>query len=369
MTATLAVSEEQDTVLFLESDLTKQEWTERQADELAIELAGKDRLEKALIIGEKLSHIYNSGSFRRSAPGGERWTWEQYVTHRLPELLPGEAPKLTQADCRRVLWESRNLVSGRPGARGMPTTTKQAEALKGLIPRRYDRPQGGWNPAVLDEPERAEGLLKVWELAQQNAAAQQRKNGPTADDVRAAREELRPRLAELGLIRAAPKAFQQSTAERMAEAAARRERVVDVDPVDVEAQQAATEKVLQSIREEAPAREQKARVDAVKEELSRADREQLERLQSKVREYNSKLNAATSSVHELLVFIRSVDRIDGTQYLDDMRVINVVGLITVQDDLSRLQKIGEDLMETVKLARSSNPPTGIDMATFTVEAE
>jgi len=370
MTATLAVLEEQDTVLFLESDLTKQEWTERQADELAIEMAGKDRLEKALIIGEKLSHIYNSGSFRRSAPGGERWTWEQYVTHRLPELLPGEAPKLSQADNRRFLWEVRQLVSPprRAAAGSLPTSTRQAEALKALIPRKLSN-VGGWAPAVLDDIDQAEGLVKVWELAQQNAAAQQRKNGPTADDVKAAREELRPKLAELGLIREAPKAFQQSTAERMAEAAARRERVVDVDPVDVEAQRAATEKVLQSIREEAPAREQKAKVDAVKEELSRADREQRERLQSKVREYNSKLIAASNSVHELLIFIRSVDRIDGTQYLDDMRAIDVVGLITVQDDLSRLQKIGEELMETVKLARSSNPPTGIDMTTFTVEAE
>lgn len=366
MTASLAPIEEQDTELFLESDLTQTEWTERQADELAIEMAGKDRLEKALIIGEKLSHIYNSGSFRRSAPGGERWKWEDWVNKRLPELLPDEAPKVTQADCRRFLWESRNLVSGRRAGRGLPTTTRQAEALQGLIPRRYDRPQGGWNPAVLDDPDQAEGLVKVWELAQQNAAAQQRKNGPTTDDVRAAREELRPKLAELGLIREAPKAFQQSTAERMAAARLKRDRVIDVDPVQQEADHARTKDILESIQKEAPVREQQARVDAVKQELSRSDREQHQRLETKVREYNNKLNTASSAVHELLSFLRSVDRIDGTQYLEDMREIDVLGLITVEDDLPRLQKIGAELMDAVNLARSSNPPTGIDMTTVNV---
>lgn len=359
--ATLSKTDEQDTVLFLESDLTTQEWTERQADELAIEMAGKDRLEKALIIGEKLSHIYNSGSFRRSAPGGERWTWEDWVNKRLPELLPGEAPKLTQADCRRFLWETRKLLSS-AGVRGaVPASIQQAEALKALIPRQFQN-FAGWNPAILDDPDAAEGLRVVWGLALQNAAKQQRKNGPTIEDVRAAREEARPQLAAAGLIREAPAAFQQSNAERMAQAAARRERVIDVKTVD----RAKLEDILQRTRDEAPARQQQAKVDAVKEELSRTDRERHERLQAKVREYNSKLNNAAGTVHELLVFLQSLDRIDGTQYLDDMRGIDVLGLVTVHDDLTRLQKIGEDLMASVNLARSCNPPSGIDMTTVEI---
>lgn len=370
MSATLVKNEEQDTVLFLESDLTQQEWTERQADELAIEMAGKDRLEKALIIGEKLSHIYNSGSFRRSAPGGERWTWEDWVNKRLPELLPGEAPKVGQADNRRILWETRKLLSPQPRAAtgNLPTSQRQAEALQALIPRQRTQ-VGGWAPAILDDPDAAEGLRVVWGLALQNAAKQQRKNGPTTEDVRAAREEARPQLAQAGLIREAPAAFQQSTAERMAQAQVKRQQVVDVDPVEAEAKEAKRQEILQSIRDEAPARQQQARVDAVKEELSRPERERAERLNDKVRKYNSFLNAAHSSVHELLVFLRTIDRVDGTQFLDDMREFEVMGLITVKDDLPRLQKIGEDLMAAVNLARSCNPPTGIDMATFTVDAE
>lgn len=370
MTATLVQNEEQDTVLFLESDLTKQEWTERQADELAIELAGKDRLEKALIIGEKLSHIYNTGSFRRSAPGGERWTWEDWVNKRLPELLPGEAPKVDAADRRRLLWEARQLLSlrAREPLPDLPITGRQAEALKALIPRQQSGNAGRWWPAILDDPDAAEGLRLVWELAIQNAAKNQRKNGPTTEDVRSAREEARPQLAAAGLIREANKGLQLATAERMAAAAAR-SQVVDITPEQQAANDRTVKEALERIAQDAPARAQRDRVNAVKEELSRSDRERQERLTERVRKYNTMLNAATSSVHELLVFLQGVDRIDGTQFLDEMRGFDVMGLITVKDDLPRLQKMGEDLMAAVNLARSSNAPTGIDMTTFTVDAE
>lgn len=141
---------------------------------------------------------------------------------------------------------------------------------------------------------------------------------------------------------------------------------VTVSPNESEQHSARLQSVLQSIRHEAPARQQQAKVDAVKEELSRPDRERHERLQAKVREYNSKLINAASTVHELLVFLQSLDRIDGTQYLDDMRAIDVLGLVTVHDDLTRLQKIGEDLMASVNLARSCNHPSGIDMTTVEI---
>jgi len=127
--------------------------------------------------------------------------------------------------------------------------------------------------------------------------------------------------------------------------------------------------ILADVRAKAPQREKQARIDAVKEEASRPERERREHLTNKVRKYNDFLNAANNSVHELLVFLQTIDRVNGTQFLDDMREADVMGLITVKDDLPRLQKIGEDLMASVTLARSCNPPTGIDMTTFTVDAE
>ena len=127
--------------------------------------------------------------------------------------------------------------------------------------------------------------------------------------------------------------------------------------------------VLRKTREQAPERARKAKVDAVKEELGRADREERERVEKRVRNYNTALNDAYRAVHTLLICLQGIDRIDGTQYLDVMRMVDVMGLITVKDDLARIKQIGEELMTAARLANSSNPPTGIDMATFTVDAE
>lgn len=179
-------------------------------------------------------------------------------------------------------------------------------------------------------------------------------------------ERLKAWIAENPKQPITPKTIRAFRAEVEQENQPASEATVTVSSQQADEQNARLQSVLQSIRHEAPARQQQAKVDAVKEELSRPDRERHERLQAKVREYNSKLNAATSSVHELLVFLQSLDRIDGTQFLDDMRSIDVLGLVTVHDDLSRLQKIGEDLMASVTLARSCNPPTGIDMTTIEV---
>ena len=66
-TTTLAVVEPQEAVSLLESPLSPAESAEYEADKLAIELAGKDRLEKALIIGQRLSNIYNHATFREEA--------------------------------------------------------------------------------------------------------------------------------------------------------------------------------------------------------------------------------------------------------------------------------------------------------------
>ena len=169
-------------VSLLESPLSPAETAELQSCELAIELAGKDRLEKALIIGEKLSTIYNHALFR-GADGG--CTWEQWLKERLPKLLPEAAGKSVQwGDRRRILWEERKLLSSsRSGCAVLPATQEPAEALSALIPRKFSRPVG-WNPTILDDPDAAEGIAKVWELACRNAEQNQRRNGPTAESVR-----------------------------------------------------------------------------------------------------------------------------------------------------------------------------------------
>ena len=127
--------------------------------------------------------------------------------------------------------------------------------------------------------------------------------------------------------------------------------------------------VLQSIRDERPQREQNARIDVVKEELARPERERHQKAQERVSRYNEKLLNAHTAIHDLLIFLQGIDRMEGTQYLDEMRQADVRGLVTVHDDLPRIKKMGEELMMLARLANSSNPPTGIDMTTFEVEAE
>lgn len=343
----------------LDSPLTPTESKELEACELQIELAGKDRLEKALIIGEKLSTIYNNALFR--GDGGR--TWADWIENRLPELLPGEAIKETQANARRWLYEVRSCLSA--DLRGGVTSLATAEALKSLIPRRYDRNKS-WNPAELDQP--AEGLKAVWELAQRNAVKQQRKNGPTKQDVAAAREELRPTLLEQGLIREAPKAFQQSTAERMAAAQLKREQTVDVRTAEqIAKEEADFAEIMDDVKQRAPQVAAENRAKAVDEQLNCGAREHLAELEDNVRKYNSKLNSAVASVNELLGFLKSIDRIHGTQYLSEMRSITVAGLLTVEDDIERIKSTGASMMQIAELSTSSNPPSGIDMTTLDVD--
>jgi hypothetical protein len=356
-TTTLAVVEPQEAVSLLESPLSPAEAAQLQSCELAIELAGKDRLEKALIIGEKLSTIYNSALFRGSDGG---CTWDQWLKERLPKLLPEAEGKATSwGDGRRILWEQRKLLSSTTVRGAQPLESiRVADSLKALIPRKFSGP-AGWNPAILDDPSAAEGIAKVWELACNNAEANQRRNGPTAEDVRAAREELRPALEQQGLIRSAPASFQTATAARV-EAA--RQRTVDVTPANAER----FKETMASIRDTKAERTAKVEVDQVREQLDAAEQHRRHTLEQEVRVYNAYLHATSKATHELLGYLQTLSRIHGTQLLDEIRCIDVLGLITVKDDMDRLKAIGTELMEAVNLARSSEPASGIHAETIEV---
>ena len=349
----LAVVEPQEAVSLLESPLSPAETAELQSCELAIELAGKDRLEKALIIGEKLSAIYNHALFR-GVDGG--CTWEQWLKERLPKLLPeAEGRSVDWGDTRRFLWEVRHVLSQEGSWEAMPSQIRQAHEIKALIPRRFVK-ASSWNPAILDDPDAAQGLAKVWELACANAERNQRRNGPTAEDVRAAREELRPALEQQGLIRSAPASFQAATAARV-EAA--RKRTVDVTPANAER----FKETMAKIRDTKAERTAKTEVDHVRKQLDAADREQRQTLEQEVRAYNARLHDASRAIHELLGFLQTLSRTHGTQLLDEMRRIDVLGLITVKDDMPRLKEMGQELMAAVRLAQSSEPSTGINVQT------
>jgi hypothetical protein len=77
-------------------------------------------LEKALIIGEKLSTIYNGALFR-GADGG--CSWEQWLKERLPKLLP-------EAEGRSTEWGKVDCLLG--GPRGNPSCILVASRGNGL---------------------------------------------------------------------------------------------------------------------------------------------------------------------------------------------------------------------------------------------
>jgi hypothetical protein len=357
-TTTLAVVEPQEAVSLLESPLSQAETAKLQSCELAIELAGKDRLEKALIIGEMLSTIYNEALFR-GENGGRRW--EDWLRERLPQILPeAEGKSLDWGNNRRFMWEARTLLASRnlPASQSLDQV-RMAHEIKALIPREKKGNDGSWYPAILDDRSAAEGIAKVWELACKNAEANQRRNGPIAEDVRAAREELRPALEQQGLIRSAPASFQAATAARV-EAA--RQRTVDVTPANAER----FKETMASIRDTKAERTAKVEVDQVREQLDAAEQQRRHTLEQEVRVYNAYLHATSKATHELLGYLQTLSRIHGTQLLDEIRCIDVLGLITVKDDMDRLKAIGTELMEAVNLARSSEPASGIHAETIEV---
>lgn len=144
-----------------------------------------------------------------------------------------------------------------------------------------------------------------------------------------------------------------------------REQVINTSTA--EHQEAAFARIMADVRERAPQVAAQNRANEVKEELGRGAKEHLAELESNVRKYNSKLNGAVASIDELLAFLKSIDRIHGTQYLGEMRSINVGGLLSVADDIERIKGTGASMLQIAELSTSSNPPSGIDMTTLEVE--
>jgi triphosphoribosyl-dephospho-CoA synthetase len=123
---------------------------------------------------------------------------------------------------------------------------------------------------------------------------------------------------------------------------------------------------MANIRETKAERQATVEVQGIKEELSKAEREHRQLLDEEVRHYNRCLHGTSKAIHELLSYLESLSRIHGTHLLDEMRTVDVLGMITVSDDMQRLQAMGSELMQAVKLARSSEPSTGMHATTINV---
>mgnify|MGYP003649684124 FL=1 len=140
-----------------------------------------------------------------------------------------------------------------------------------------------------------------------------------------------------------------------------------IDAEQIREQEAEFKRISDDLTARAPEIAARNTTTAVKEIFDALREEHQEKLEGEVRKYNSKLNAAAEAVQDLLTCLIAIDRVHGTQYLDEMRGADLMGLVSVQDDLQRLLAMGQELMKVVELAKSSNPPSGIDMTTLEVE--
>ena len=105
-------------------------------------------------------------------------------------------------------------------------------------------------------------------------------------------------------------------------------------------------------------------IAAVTNEIEREEKKRNARLEEIVEDYNSNLNATWKALKNLHACLQTVSAVDGTEVLDEARTMMVRGWLTINNDIERLQTISGLLVETVKLAQSSNPPTGLSVETI-----
>jgi hypothetical protein len=118
-------------------------------------------------------------------------------------------------------------------------------------------------------------------------------------------------------------------------------------------------------REDIGARNEQERIAA---EIRRKEAAEQDEIKGYVREYSFAINEVLQSSQKLLTFLKKLSNIKGTEYLAEMRAFDL-GIVSCRDDVQRFQLMQERIGEVFKLASSSNPPTGIDMSTFDVDAE
>jgi len=128
------------------------------------------------------------------------------------------------------------------------------------------------------------------------------------------------------------------------------------------------QKMMADIREkraDISARNEQERIAA---EIRRKQAAEQDEIKGYVREYSFAINEVLQSSQKLLTFLNKLSNIKGTQYLAEMRAFDL-GMVGCGDDVQRFQLMQERIAEIFKLASSSNPPTGIDMTTFDIDAE
>jgi len=135
-----------------------------------------------------------------------------------------------------------------------------------------------------------------------------------------------------------------------------------------EKEQAAFRELMSKVRESRNEQSAINEQERIRRELRMKEEQELDEIKGNVRDYNAMLNSVLREMDALLRYLTKISNIKGTQYLEELRQMDM-GIVSVADDVQRYRKMQDRLGKIFALASSSNPPAGIDMSTFTVDAE
>jgi hypothetical protein len=191
-------------------------------------------------------------------------------------------------------------------------------------------------------------LIEYWETAWQQSPRQFKTVNDVAIPVAPSRETVRKTLESLDL--------KQPVVPR--------ERTVDALMPSPE-----TEKKRDEVWEGIKARQTTgSNYNAAQQQRSTQQAKEIEEQQeqrSRLFRYNELLVTLKRDINNLDTFVSEVDHTLGTQYFDELRQMKV-GMITVADDMERLQSVYELLKTVCQRVASHNPPSGIHMTTIEV---
>jgi hypothetical protein len=136
------------------------------------------------------------------------------------------------------------------------------------------------------------------------------------------------------------------------------EEVVQTKEVS-KADQAKFNRILAEISETRQDRAVRSEAERIKAELRIADARKVEAVKQDAILYTRRISAVYNAVHELLTWVRGIDRTKGTKYLTTMRVCEAAGALSCANDVERFREIGTELKELLELIHSNGEPTGI----------
>ena len=258
-----------------------------------------------------------------------------------------------------------------------PKNVTQCEPYLGLLKRADQLPEmSGWSGAFLAHAESGGGITGsdtkltpphldpsdqdevtfAWEQSW-NSMPVDRRFDELGRPVAPVKKQSQVTIAELYEDQAKPNGAVQMVRQPAVKTMTA-ERAVEVKQVS-QADQAKYNRILHEISETRQDRAVRSEAERIRAELRVAEARKIEGVKQDSIKYTRHISAVYNSVHELLIFMRSISSTKGTQYLTTMRVCEAAGALSCANDLERFAKIGGELKELLELVHSDGLPTGI----------